>query len=217
MRIEKTSFYNNPFVGLFLKTNNTITLIPKNAPDKLERQVESVLRTKTLRLYVDQSPLLGIFAAMNDNGCVLQDSAEKHEQTAIKKEGLNVCLLKNYSPGNNVLANNKACLLNHEIPQHEANKIGDCLGVEVVRQKVGVKTVGAANVVTDKGLLAHNETSEVELKYLEKTFSVEGLVGTSNFGQAYNGFGMTANNKGALAGVATTGIEIQRIFEALGG
>ncbi|HLD62270.1 MAG TPA: hypothetical protein VI875_00220, partial [Candidatus Norongarragalinales archaeon] len=69
----------------------------------------------------------------------------------------------------------------------------------------------------DKGLLAHNETSEIELKYLEKIFSVRGLVGTTNFGQTYNGFSIVANNHGALVGNATTGIEMQRIFEALGG
>ncbi|MEM4254707.1 MAG: translation initiation factor IF-6 [Candidatus Norongarragalinales archaeon] len=217
MRIEKTSFYNNPFAGLFIKTNDAVTLLPKNAPDKLERQVENVLQTKPLRLYVDQSPLLGVFSAMNNNGCVLQDSAEKHEQNLIKKEGLNVHLLKGHSPGNNILANSKACLLNPEIPEKEARKIGDCLGVEVVRQKVGIKTVGATNVVTGKGILAYNETSEVELKYLEKTFGVKGLVGTSNFGQVYNGFSIIANDKGALVGNATTGVEIQRIFEALGG
>ena len=217
MRIEKTSFYNNPFTGLFVKTNNKTTLLPKNAPDKLERQVESVLRTKPVKLYVDQSPLLGVFAAMNDNGCVLQESAEKHEQNAIKKEGLNLCILKNYSPGSNILANNKTCLVNPEISSADAKRIGHCLRVEMDRQRAGIKTVGAVNVVTDKGLLAHNETSEIELKYLEKIFSVRGLVGTTNFGQTYNGFSIVANNHGALVGNATTGIEMQRIFEALGG
>ncbi len=217
MRLEKTSFYNNPFAGLFIKTNNKITLLPKNAPEKLEKQIESTLRTKPVRLYVDQSPLLGIFAAMNDNGCVLQELSEKHEQNTIKNEGLNLCILKNFSPGINILTNNKTCLLNHEISSPDAKRIGDCLGVEVVRQRAGIKTVGAVNVVTDKGLLAHNETSEIELKYLEKVFGVRGLVGTTNFGQTYNGFSVIANNHGALAGITTTGIEMQRIFEALGG
>lgn len=217
MRIEKTSFYNNPFAGLFIRTNNKITLLPKNAPEKLERQVEKVLHTRPVRIYVDQSPLLGVFAALNDNGCVLQELSEKHEQNVLKGEGLNLCILKNFSPGINILANSKTCLLNPEISAADAKRIGDCLGVEIVRQRAGIKTVGAVNVVTDKGLLAHNETSEIELKYLEKFFGVRGLVGTTNFGQAYNGFSVIANNHGALAGITTTGIEMQRIFEALGG
>lgn len=217
LKIERTSFYRNPFAGLFLKTSSKLTLLPKNAPDKLSQQVERVLHTKVVRLFISQSSLLGIFSALNDNGCVIPDFSEKQDELFLKKEGLNVCLLKNYSPGNNILCNNKAALVNPDVPQAEAKKIGDCLGVEVFRQKTGAKTVGAANVVTDRGLLAYNETSDVELKYLEKIFGVKGLAGTSNFGSAFNGFGIIANAKGALMGESTTGVEAQRIFEALGG
>jgi len=216
-RIEKTSFFRNPFVGLFLRTNNKTALLPKNAPSKLEAQAERVLHAAVVRLFVDQSHLIGVFTALNDNGCVVQDFPEKQGRELLKKAGLNVCVLKNYSPGSNVLCNNKACLVNPDIPVAEARKIGDCLGVEVFRQKIGVKTVGAANVVTSSGLLAHNETTDVELKYLEKIFGVKGLGGTSNFGQAFNGFGVVANDRGALVGEFTTGVETQRIFEALGG
>src|SRR3989344_2035352 len=200
-----------------VRMDNKVSILPKNAPEKLERQVEKVLHTRPVRIYVDQSPLLGVFAALNDNGCVLQELSEKHEQNVLKGEGLNLCILKNFSPGINILTNSKTCLLNPEISAADAKRIGDCLVVEIVRQRAGIKTVGAVNVVTDKGLLAHNETSEIELKYLEKFFGVRGLVGTTNFGQAYNGFSVIANNHGALAGITTTGIEMQRIFEALGG
>ena len=130
---------------------------------------------------------------------------------------MNVILLNRYSPGNNILCNNKACLVNPEIPATEAKKIGDCLGVEVFRQKIGIRTSGSANVVTDKGLLAFNETSEVEMKYLEKIFGIKGIVTTTNFGNPFNGFAVVANAKGALVGETSTGVEVQRIFEALSG
>ncbi|MFH1056528.1 MAG: translation initiation factor IF-6, partial [Candidatus Micrarchaeota archaeon] len=206
-----------PYVGLFLKTNDYITLLPKNTPEKLARQIEHALQTKPVRLFVNQSHLLGLFTALNDNGCVMQDSAERQDIQLLKKTGLNVSLLKTHSPGINILCNNKAALLNPDIPAFEAKKIGDCLGVEVFRQKTGVKTVGTGNVVTDNGLLAYNETSGVELKYLEKIFQVKGIEGTTNFGSAFNGLGAVANKKGALVGELTTGVETQRVFEALGG
>jgi len=217
LKIEKTNFYRNPFIGLFLKTNNSITLLPDGTPHKLLQLAESTLETKPVHLLIDQSSLVGIFTALNDNGCVLPEFAEKKETDLLKKQGLNVLLLRNYAPGNNILCNNKACLVNSEIDHDEAKKIGDCLGVEVFRQKTGANTVGAANVVTDKGLLAFNETSEIELKYLEKSFGSKGIVGTTNLGSQYNGISLVANNKGALVGESTTGVEMQRIYEALNG
>lgn len=217
LKIEKTSFYNNPFIGMFVKTNNKTTFVPKNAPDKLVHHAQSALQTTVTRVYIDQSALLGVFAVMNDSGCVIQDFAEQQDKLALKKEGLDVLLLKNYSPGNNILCNNKAALVNPDIPRAEIRKIGDCLGVEVFAQKTGNRFVGTSNVVTDRGLLAYNETSDIELKYLEKIFKVKGTVGTSNFGQTYNGFSIVANDKGALVGGMTTGIEVQRVYEALGG
>ncbi len=216
MKIEKTSFFNNPFIGMFVKTNNSITLLPTNAPEKLTHQAASALGTKAVRLFIDQSALLGIFTALNDNGCVIQDFGETQDKSALKKEGLNVHILKNYSPGNNILCNNKACLINPEIPPAEAKKIGDCLGVEMFRQKASTRTIGTANVVTGRGLLAYNETSDIELKYLEKIFQVRGIVGTTNLGQTYNGFSVVANDRGVLLGSLTTGIELQRVYEALG-
>lgn len=216
LKIEKTSFFNNPFIGMFAKTNNSITLLPKHAPEKLSHQAANALGTKAVRLFVDQSALLGIFTALNDTGCIIQDFAETHDKFSLKKEGLNVYALRNFSPGNNILCNNKACLINPEIPLPEAKKIGDCLGVEMFRQKASTKSIGTANVVTDRGLLAYNETSDIELKYLEKIFQARGIVGTTNLGQTYNGFSVVANNRGALIGSLTTGIEVQRVYEALG-
>jgi translation initiation factor 6 len=217
LKIEKTGVQNNPFAGLFFKTSNEITLCPKNTPSKNLSQIERVLQTKPLEIFVDQSPLLGIFSCINDTGVVISQLSDRETIALLKKEGLNVFLLKRHVPGTNLLCNNKACLVNPDISEAEAKKIGDCFGVEVIRQNVGVKTVGTANAVTDKGLLAYNEMSDVELKFLEKVLKVRGLAGTTNFGSPFNGLAVVANNKGALVGESTTGVEMQRLFEALEG
>lgn len=175
---------------------------------------------ESARIFVNQSHLIGLYVAMNSTGCVLPDFAEKGEQKILKSKGLNLCLLDSRygAVGNNVLVNDRACLLNPRVPAKDAKKIRDCFGVEVFQQPVsGISTVGAINAVTNKGLLAYPEITAVELKRLEKMFGVKGVGGSVNMGSPFNSFGVVANSNGALVGESTSGAEMQKIYEALFG
>ncbi|MBU1198169.1 translation initiation factor IF-6 [Candidatus Micrarchaeota archaeon] len=215
--IEKGSFYKNPFIGLFLRSCDTLTLVPKNAPEKLVRQVERVLGTKTLELYVDQASILGIFASLNDTGCVLPSFAEPEEKKRLKQAGWNVCTItERFCPGNNVLVNNKSALVNPRLPKEDQKTIADALNVEVFSQQVSpMPTVGSIHVVTNRGILAYNDSSEEELKLLERFFQVPAGIGTANLGSPFISLGVVANAKGALVGSLTSGFEVQRVYEAL--
>lgn len=216
-QIAKTSVLRNPYIGLFLKASNKHVLLPKHSNKQLVELAERTLCTQPLELFVNQSNLLGILIAMNDSGCILPAFAEKSEVDILKKAGYNaVCLEKAFAAGNNILCNNKAALVNPQVPKVEAKKIGETLNVEVFQQPIsGFATVGSTNVVTDKGLLACNETTEVELKYLEKIFGVQAAVGSVNMGSVFNSLGVIANAKGALVGENSSGFEVQRVFQAL--
>ncbi|MGB9577033.1 MAG: translation initiation factor IF-6 [Candidatus Micrarchaeia archaeon] len=214
--IVRASVYKNPFIGLYFKASDGLLLAARNAPAKTVELAEEVLRVRSVRLFVRQSPLVGVFAAMNSTGVVLSDSAEAEERALLKKEGLNVCTLKAFAPGNNVLCNDKAALLNPAIHPSDARRIGDCLGVEVFQQPITSRgVVGSLNVVTNKGLLAFNEVTDVEFKRLIQIFGVHGARGTSNMGSVCNAFGVVANTNGALVGQLTSGFEVQRVYEAL--
>jgi len=174
------------------------------------------LGAEPVRLFVDQSPLVGILTAMNSNGVVLPQFAEKEEQEILKKKGLNVVRLACFAPGNNILANDRAALVSPAVPTRDARRIGECLGVEVFQDPIaGFSTVGSLNVVTNKGVFACNEASEEELKQLEKLFKASAGKGTANLGSPCNGLSLTANSKGAAVGELTTGFEIQRLYQAL--
>lgn len=219
MKIVKASYYKNPFIGLFIKTNNSVTLFPKQAPRKTIESAHQALKTKAVELFINQSPLVGLMAALNDNGVILAGQAEKEEVKTLKKEGLNVYVMKeSIAPGNAMLANSKAALVSTLVSRVEASKIGDCLGVEVVQLNVGsIRTIGSINVVTNKGLFAYNDITEVELKNLERIFGVHGELGSTNTGVQFNALGVVANDSGALVGDLTTGFELQRIYQALSG
>jgi translation initiation factor 6 len=202
---------------LFLNTNNEITLAPPGLPKKNAEQVREVLGTRIVHLLIDQSPLVGILTAMNSKGVILPCYSEKNALAALKKEGLNAIALREpFAPGNLIACNDKCALASPLIHRDEAKRISDALGVEVHQQALaGSSVVGATCVATNNGVLAFNEASEIELKFLSKIFGCKAIGGTTNFGSVCNALGVVANERGALAGEATTGFEIQRVFEAL--
>ncbi|MEM0475954.1 MAG: translation initiation factor IF-6 [Candidatus Norongarragalinales archaeon] len=215
-RIAKASVLKNSFVGLFLKTNNEVTFAPHGLPKKNAVQAREVLGTRVAYVLIDQSPLIGLLLALNSSGVVLPCYAEKSIAELFKKEGLNVLVLREpLAPGNLIACNDRAALASPLIPKEEAKRIGDALGVEVFQQALaGNPAVGATCVATNNGVLAFNEASEIELRLLEKIFRVKAVAGTTNFGSECNALGVIANDRGALVGEATTGFEIQRVFEA---
>ena len=217
LKIVKAGIQKNPFIGLYLKTNNELTLAPHGLQKKNAEEVHETLGTRIVHLLIDQSPLVGILTALNSNGVVLPCLSDKSSVAFLKKEGLNVIALREpFAPGNLIACNDRAALASPLIAKEEAKRIGDVLGVEVFQQALaGSPIVGAVCVATNNGVLAYNEESEIELKFLEKVFGCKAVGGTSNFGSVCNSLGVVANDRGALVGETTTGFEMQRVFEAL--
>jgi len=95
--------------------------------------------------------------------------------------------------------------------------IGEFLDVEVYRGTIsGLKTVGMAATVTNKGVLVHPRASKFELDRLDEIFSLHVDIGTVNLGSPLVGSGLLANSKGYVVGRETTGHEMGRIEDALG-
>lgn len=217
--ILKTNFYKNPFIGLYMRTNGRHTFLARNAPAKLRTQAQEALRTETVDFYVNQSPLVGLFCVMNDRGAILAAGAEREERNILKKHGYDVHVLKSsVAPGNVLLFNNHVGLATPQLPAAELKSVGETLGIPMHQLPLsGMHTIGATNVVTDKGIFAYNDVTDVEFKQMEKLFNLHGTNGTSNSGVPFNSFGVVANTHGALVGDLTSGFETQRIYEALSG
>lgn len=215
----KGSINSNPFAGLFARANEDLLIVPPRVPEKKTKEFAEALGVEPLHLMINDSPYLGLFIALNSKGCVLPRLSEESEAKALKKAGLNVCVLDSpLSPGNTIMCNDKAVLLSPRMPKPEANRISDALGVEAFQQEFGgIPAFASTSVVTNAGLYAYNELTDVELKHLEKLFGVHALIGTTNFGVPFNALALIANTKGAIAGSMTTGVETQRIYEALSG
>ncbi|NYZ76496.1 translation initiation factor IF-6 [Candidatus Micrarchaeota archaeon] len=219
MHFAKAAMEGNPFLGIFAKTNDSITLLPKNSSEKFKKICSEVLNTRVVTASVSNSNLIGLFSAMNSNGIVLPALVYESELKELKEAGLNAAVVgdKSSAFGNNILANDSACLVNPAMGRKSLKSIADCLGVEVVKGTVGgYKTVGVSAVVTNRGMLAKTSVTDEELVSLESIFKVKGAVGTANMGMPFVGLCMLANKHGFVAGELTSGYELNRIDEAFG-
>lgn len=221
MPAYRASFNGNIYIGAFIFTNDFLSLIPYDTPEKLVSLVKEALKTEVFTIKIMDSSIIGILTAGNNRGIILPYLVKDMELETIKKavkDKLLVGILpsKKTAIGNIILANDKAALVHPELDNKSIEMIKDILDVPVEKGMIaGIPTVGSAAVVTNKGMIVHPESSAEELKFLEEFFKVRVDVGTVNFGISFIKTGLVANTHGALVGERTTGPEIMRIEQIL--
>ncbi|MEW6329105.1 MAG: hypothetical protein AB1468_03225, partial [Candidatus Micrarchaeota archaeon] len=122
MHALKVAMDGNPFIGIFGKTNDEITLLPRSAPLKVRRACEEALGTRIVEASIVDSNIIGLFCALNSSGIVLPPNATRSEISEIKKLGLRCHVLKDKrtAVGNNIVSNDNGALLNPGISGREA-------------------------------------------------------------------------------------------------
>jgi len=187
----KASYFGNPWIGMFLRTNDEVSILPIDSMDKLDSVVRERLKTEVVKVGMGDSNLLGVYIAMNSKGAILPNVAREAEIELLKKAGLNVYVSKdkNNANGNNIAANDRGGIINPYVEKDEARVIGDVLGVELVPMSIaGFSTVGSACIATNTGFLAHFRSSEDDLARLKDALKVPGNKGTVNTGTGSRNF-----------------------------
>lgn len=216
--MERASYFGNPWIGMFVKTNDSFTLLPTDSLQKFSDKLAVDLKTKQLKVSIGDSNLIGLYVAMNSNGIILPNITKEEEIAFFKKSGLNVYVSseKHNAHGNNIALNDKAGIINPSVTNEEIKKMSDVLGVELVPFSIGgYGTVGSACIVTNSGFLAHYKSSEEEVAELKKILKVSGSKGTVNTGTGFVSYGVVVNKNGYVAGEHTTAFELGRLEEAL--
>lgn len=208
----------SPYVGVFARASDRVALVPPATPENVVAEVQRALGVDVKVLAIGGANIIGSVVAMNSNGALVADFADDEEVKVLEGLGLRVARLggKFNAAGNNVLTNDHGAFINPDLSKTAERAVADTLGVPVQRGTLaGLKTVGSAAVATNKGVLCHPKTSDEELDLLEALFKVEADIGTVNHGAPFIGAGVTANARGAVAGMLTTGPELNRIENAL--
>lgn len=212
------SYYGNSWIGMFIAGNDSVAFIPVDALDVVKKTIEHYLKTRVIKTTIAQSNLLGLYVAMNNNGIILPNIATEEEAALFRSLGLNVYLSRerHNAHGNNIAVNNLGGVINPAVSGAERKKIADVLGVELVPAKIAsYATVGSACIVSDRGFLAHYQTTDEELKSLEEVFRVRGERGTMNTGSGFVAYGAAANKNGYVAGELSTAFELGQLVKAM--
>ncbi|AKB13184.1 MAG: translation initiation factor IF-6 [Methanosarcina thermophila] len=215
--IRTVDIYETPLIGVFATCTEDFVLVPRGTKPETCAILEDSLEVKAIETLVNGSVVVGALSRGNSNGFLFSygtDTREIQKRTGVKAE---ILPGKLNAVGNIVLANDYAALVHPELSDSAVETIASVLEVEVYRGTIaGIKNVGMAGVVTNKGLLVHPKVTPPEKEILENIFKLPAYIGTTNYGTQMLGSGLLANSKSYLAGSDTTGPELGRIEEALG-
>ncbi len=220
MGVAKLNIGGNPFIGAFGIATESFAIIGNTATQAERRLLSENMGVDLVTTSVDGSDLIGIYSVANA-GCVLMPNLVRDLELGNIRKALPGKRIERFQSdlnalGNNILANDKVAIVNPDYSADEAKAIGELLDVEVVRLAIGgLVTVGANNVLTNKGIVMNNRASEADMEMLKE------LVGeisqtTANLGSLSVGLSVIANSKGILVGAETSGFELARIAEGLG-
>ena len=218
--VSPMKLYGASTIGVYMATNNSHTFLPIDAPEKVEDTVRETLVTDIVRVALAGSPLLGLFMVVNDNGILVPSIVTDEEIKTLRLTGLNIGVLKTrYTAITNlIVANNRAVLISPLMEAELRKTVSDVLGAEAFSDYLcGSPLVGSLTVANNRGILISPEATNEDIEKVKAYFKNANVdVATVNRGRSFLRGGIVANDRGALVGDETTGIEIMRITQVLG-
>lgn len=217
--LKRLDFNGNAHVGVYCRANDTIAFVEPQLRKETVKTIRDSLGVEVVELTIGGSSLIGSLMALNSYGMVVADFIEEKELAIIKEHFEGEVLIiddKFNAAGNNILVNDHGAITHPLLEKTTVRDVQDTLNVEVVQAPIAeLNTVGMAAAATNRGVLCHPKATEDERTMLEDMMGVEVKNGTVNHGMPYVGAGLVANSHGAVAGITTTGIELNRIEDAL--
>lgn len=219
MGLHLVDIYRSPNIGVFLKANDKVILVPKGLAQTKSEKLSSSLEVAPVPTSIAESRLLGPLVSMNNNGVLVSRLAESTELAEIgSATGLNVARLnsKFTAVGNLVAANDRLAVVSPLLDGVAVSQVKDVMGVEVEVMPLKEYTqVGALIVATNRGAAVYPGLDEAEVSRIGALFGVEAGPTSVNRGVPYVASGIVANSKNAIVGGQTTGPELVFITRAL--
>lgn len=220
MNFAKGTIRSSPYVGVFCSATDDYVLVPYSILPKELKIVEEKLDVRAVKANIGNSGLLGVLTRGFGSKFVASALLENEERRALESEGIEVLTIReNFTSTGNLIALNKnGGVASPLFSEQTIKDITGFFGVKFERILLaGSELAGACVTVTNKGLITNPNISEKDFKRLEALFAVKGKATTANYGDLFVANSVIANSKGAIAGDKTSGIELGRIDEGLGG
>jgi translation initiation factor 6 len=219
MGLHLIDLYRSPNIGIFLKANDKVVLVPKGLAGTKSEKLEADLDVSAVQTSVGGTRLLGPLIAMNGKGVLASRMLEDYEMQEISvKTGLKVVRLESKltAVGNLVAANDHGAVVSPVLEPHAVEQVEATLGVGTHVMRIADYTqVGAMIVATNRGAVVSPRASEEEGDEVGKALGVEVSASSVNGGIPYPASGVVANSKNAVAGYLTTGPELVFLTRAL--
>ena len=220
MGAAKCSIDGSDYIGVFATASEKHVFVGSQASGRSRQILVDTLEVKPVALSVFGTNLVGLFMKANSNGLIISNLIEDYELERLKEQKLDLkigVLDSNLNAiGNNILANDKIAIINPDYNVHAKQQIRDVLDVEVLEYQIGgFKTIGANNILTNKGFALSNRAEDDEKESVDKLVGFNSIRTTANTGSLSIGLAAVCNSKGVVVGNETTGYELNRIIEAL--
>jgi translation initiation factor 6 len=217
--MERTiTFDGDPNIGVFARVLGDIAIIPPESPAEFREAVRQALDVEIISTTIQGSAIIGSLVSGNSRGIIVSGIATEDEiaQFSDYREVMRLTETMN-AAGNVILANDTFAAVHPEMPSDLVKEIGEFLKVEVITLTLGsIKTIGMAGVATNKGVIVHPRATAQEIGRLEAVAKVPVGTGTINMGSGLIGTGILVNERGYIAGNATSGFELGRIEDVFG-
>ena len=217
--MERTiTFDGDPNIGVFARVIGDIAIIPPESPQEFRDAVQQALDVEIIPTLIQGSAIIGSLMCGNSRGIIVSGLATDDEIARFSeyREVMRLSETMN-AAGNVIMVNDTFAAVHPDMPVDIAAEIGEFLKVEIIHLTLGgIKTVGMAGVATNKGIIVHPRATAHEIARLEEVAKVPVGTGTINMGSGLIGTGLLVNERGYIAGSATSGFELGRIEDVFG-
>jgi len=211
--------YRSPNIGVFMKANDKVILVPKGLAQTKSTRLAEGLGTVAFPTSVGESRLLGPLIAMNGRGVLVSRLAEDREVAEISQAtGLKVERFESKftAAGNLVAANDRCALVSPILEPRAVAQVREVLETEVERMPIHeFNQVGSLVVATNSGAAVYPGLAEDEVENIGRLLGVDAYPTSVNKGVPFVASGLVANSRNAVAGNQTTGPELVFITRAL--
>ena len=221
MAIYQYTAYKSPNIGIFVKANDSIVLVPYGFAETKTAKLAKYLQVKEVYASVAGTRLLGPMSVMNNNGILLPSIASDEELKMLKQVSkLNVERLssKFTAIGNLIATNDNGAIVSPLFQGEIDQQVQDVLGVPVQTMTIGgFVQSGSMIIATNVGAGVHPNATEEEIKTVSEALQVPAEPVTVNGGMPFLSSGVITNSKAVIVGTLTTGPELimlSRIFKA---
>jgi len=218
MDIIKYDVYRGPNLGVYIRVNDGIILVPMGFAKTKADNLAKYLDVDVHYTSIANTRLIGALCVMNNNGILLPTTAYQNEYDYLKKEtDLKIGILdtKFNALGNVICANDKGAVVSPWLSKESCKTISDVLGVEVIQKKIaGFNQTGVVLVANATGAVIHPEADEEDMKVIANVLGVKIEQCTINNGIPYVSSGILVNNHNVVVGSLTTGPEIMMLTRA---